>query len=399
MSRKSAFLARSVAHRTVSFIESEVEQILASSQFLQDHEPRADITTLSIEDLELGNFVGRGAFSEVYRLDTIEDDSEHDICFSDSDEEPSPRVSQLSLLSQESGLVVKHLRKDLLSNRQRFQSAAADLVREAQYLSRLDHAHIIQLRGWAEISALSSGEHDSFFLVMDQLDCTLADKIQGWKEEEAADSRISHLETKLRYARELASALEYLHQHRLVFRDLKPENIGILDDSIVLFDFGLIRELPASECLEEQFEMSGVGTLGYMAPETLSTRKYNQQADVYSFSMVLYELLFHKKPFEMYTLDMYRLFVCEEEQRPKIPSFCPPHLQSLLQDAWDAEPSDRPCFHTIRRNLISSPKSRLASFLEASQNRLKQSFSFGASDRTSTTMEDSSIGSWFVGTA
>jgi len=73
---------------------------------------------------------------------------------------------------------------------------------------------------------------DGFFLLLDRIDCTLADKIQEWKLEEkisASKTTNKHspqktrkvLETKLRYARELASALEYLHDHQLIY--LKPD--------------------------------------------------------------------------------------------------------------------------------------------------------------------------------
>ena len=416
-SRKQAFLARSMAHRTVSFIEHEVERIVSSSQFLQSTALREDVASLKRSEIELGNMLGQGGFSEVYELNALEltqDASEHDEDFSC---EPTSHESQEARerLAEDTftrkGLVVKHLRKDLLPKRHRFQTAAADLVTEAQFLARLNHPHIIQLRAWAAsgISGLGDGEHDGYFLVMDKLDCTLAEKIREWKDEEAyypqKKASISNLPTKLRYARELASALEYLHERRLVFRDLKPENIGILNDSIVLFDFGLCRELPESENLEDQYEMSGVGTLRYMAPEILMRQPYNQKADTYSFSMVLYEMLFYTKPFELYSFDMLRMLVCEEHERPTIPSHCPLPIRELLEDTWDHNVLYRPTFKIIRKDLqqlMASHhggwKPRFQVFLEAATLPLllSKSFSFASSsENTSTTVEESSIGSWF----
>ncbi len=400
--RKQAFLKRSLAHRTVSFVENEVEKIMSTSAFMQSTEARSDVAPLQRHEIQKGELVGQGGFSEVYQLTSLnlgDAEADHD------DESTSVHISQearesLAAAACATGLVVKHLRKDLLPKRTRFQTAAADLVTEAQFLARIDHPNIIKLRGWTAsgIASLGQGQHDGFFIVMDKIDCTLAEKIQEWQYRDAKNpTKISHLETKLRYARELASALEYLHERRLVFRDLKPENIGILNDSVVLFDFGLCRELPESSNLEDQYEMSGVGTLRYMAPEILMRQKYNQKADIYSLSMVFYEMFFHSKPFDLYTFDMHQLLVCEEQERPHIPSYCPSHLRALLEDTWDPEPLDRPSLREVRKHLKQSLRPSLQFFFGPLSQKLHKSFSFGStSEHTSTTAEESSLGSWFL---
>jgi serine/threonine protein kinase len=103
-------------------------------------------------------------------------------------------------------------------------------------------------------------------------------------------------------------------------------------------------------------QMSGVGTLRYMAPEVLLRQGYNLKADVYSFSMlVLYELLFHQKPFELYSLEMLQFWVGHEEERPVIPSTCPPHLQEWLKASWDATPRNRPTWTNSSVGWWSSP--------------------------------------------
>lgn len=377
---------------------------------MQSHEARSEVAALRRHEIQRGQLLGQGGFSEVYQLAALNivardasdaDDHDAEPTGAHASQEAREYLAALAACSDTS-LVVKHLRKDLLSNRRRFQTAAADLVTEAHFLARLDHPNIIKLRAWTAsgVSSLGQGQHDGFFLVMDQIDCTLAEKIQEWKyQDPKSPTKVSHKATKLRYARELASALEYLHERRLVFRDLKPENVGILNDSIVLFDFGLCRELPESSNLEDQYEMSGVGTLRYMAPEILMQQKYNQKADVYSLSMVFYEMFFHSKPFELYTLKMHQLLVCEEQERPPIPSYCPTPLRDLLEDCWDPEPLDRPTVLKIRKSLKSCSqwKPRLQFFfgLSFSQN-LQRSLSFGSSsENTNTTADESSIGSWF----
>jgi Protein tyrosine and serine/threonine kinase len=73
--------------------------------------------------------------------------------------------------------------------------------------------------------------------------------------------------------------------------------------------------------------------------------------------MVLYELLFHQKPFELYSLEMLQFLVGDEQERPVIPSTCPPHLQECLKESWDATPRNRPTWDTLQRALVVTPPS------------------------------------------
>ena len=92
-------------------------------------------------------------------------------------------------------------------------------------------------------------------------------------------------------ARDIASALEYIHEHCVVFQDLKPDNIGFdPKGNIKMFDFGLSVGLPSSSndpstpsFEEETFDLTGkVGTFCYMASEVHRCEAYNCKADVVS---------------------------------------------------------------------------------------------------------------------
>jgi serine/threonine protein kinase len=94
-----------------------------------------------------------------------------------------------------------------------------------------------------------------------------------------------------------------------------------------LFDFGLSRELPKRKGQshrdkdledEETFHMSGVGTQRYMAPEIISTRRYNLRADVYSWSMVVLEIMTLNKPFLEYNPEEHALNVAKFGERPRL---------------------------------------------------------------------------------
>lgn len=146
---------------------------------------------------------------------------------------------------------------------------------------------------------------------------------------------------------DLASALNYLHEKGVIFRDLKPNNIGFLNERIQLFDYGLSRELPSLDT-RTPFEMSGkVGTLRYMAIEVAQHKPYNVSADVYSWSMVCYEMMTLQKPFGGWTRDMHASLVCTRGVRPEIPRDIAADLKSLLDSGWSQRPNDRPTMSKV----------------------------------------------------
>merc|ERR1712232_640413 len=112
----------------------------------------------------------------------------------------------------------------MLKEQKKFFVAASDLIMEAQYLSSLNHENILKVRGWSAtgIEAYSKGGHDDYFLILDRLDDTLDMKLNTWKKK--ADAVIDYdkmcgknmhnknnVLTRTRVARQVASALEYLH--------------------------------------------------------------------------------------------------------------------------------------------------------------------------------------------
>jgi len=93
------------------------------------------------------------------------------------------------------------------------------------------------------------------------------------------------------YAAEVCLALEYLHDHNIIYRDLKPENI-LLDKNghIKLTDFGFSKEV-------KDVTYTLCGTPDYIAPEVVATKPYNKSVDWWSFGILIFEMLSGYTPF------------------------------------------------------------------------------------------------------
>ena len=235
---------------------------------------------------------------------------------------------------------------------------------EAKYLGSLTqhpHPNIIRLHAIAAAGhdGFAQGVEGGFFLIIDQLSDTLDKKLLVWKELEKRmlEQCKVNPEAKKPYLRalfckalqtglEISSALTHLHRLNIIFRDLKPENIGIgYDGSVKLFDFGLAKELDPRQKHEggDTYCMSGAtGSRRYMAPEVSLKQPYNLSADVYSFSLVLWELLSLQKVFGHLSIEAHTKRVVHDQERPRISNRWSPQLQSLLKYCWAHDMRDRP---------------------------------------------------------
>ena len=309
-----------------------------------------------------------------------------------------------------SDFLMKVVRENL--PQKKFEIALEDLSNESDILKKCSHHHIIQIFGF--------GEQPRPFLVQEHLTGgTLADmlltstscsdisscsSITEIAVIKSCNNSIFHLHTlsisydrALYVSRSLSRALQYLHEDlspdfAVVHRNLKPESIGFSGEGhLKLYDFTLASLLTkrGSDMETSGVLVGKVGSLRYMAPEMYLMGPYTEKVDVYSFGIILWQLITCKKPFQGYTSDQLKsevevtTILCPCCYYVLPPSYTHPavyHLSILLSilqvlsggarpelsdrqfamsdplrelvtSCWASNPCDRPSFRTISEQL------------------------------------------------
>ena len=340
-------LPSDVAERLVKRTEMRVSQVLSQSNFVSSHCRLYDLPRFEREDLEIGEMIAYGGFSNVHEILGFRTTSE----LTDD-------------ANKKKEYILKNLNPKLAFNPKKLVVGAKDLVMEAHFLSSLSHKHIIQLRGWsaAGIAGFSeTGRADGFFLVFDRLKETLSKRIQTWREKaketkkgslmkSRASMRMQLFAERIECAVQIASAVEYLHSKRIIYRDLKPANIGFdIDGCLKIFDFGLAVELPEGTDPDSTFNLAGnTGTSRYMAVEVIRKYPYNCKADVFSFSILLWELMALIKPYDGLVGQQVKECVSVFGERPAIPRTWPTNLRRILRRGWGESIVDRPTMSEVK---------------------------------------------------
>ena len=248
-----------------------------------DHPPPSLVAPFHRDEIQVGALLGEGTFSCVYEVTgfVLRDDNHHDNNHDDDNNSSHDALDRHcqklrhEVVSAPPGrYALKHLKPSFFTTTttnhnhsntptsctQDFEDAATDIVMEAKYLAALQHhPGILSLRGspWEGTAAFCSPNGGGYFLLTDRLAETLQQRIERWKNR-GDDDETNTVVCKIHYARQIAEALRYLHEQRILFRDLKPSNLGFTlsppkdspsppqqqHDRIQLFDFGLCRELP-----------------------------------------------------------------------------------------------------------------------------------------------------------
>ena len=192
-------------------------------------------------------------------------------------------------LAEDASLKRKVALKFLPREMQQDEIARKRFLREARSAAALDHPYICHIHEVGE----SDGQE---FIAMEY--------VEGKTLKEKLEENPLPLKEALPVAVEIAEAIEKAHQKGIVHRDLKPANIMLTPQRHVkVMDFGLAKRV-ALEGSEQEItsalttEGSTVGTVPYMSPEQLRGKTVDTRSDIFSFGVVLYEMLSGVHPFK-----------------------------------------------------------------------------------------------------
>jgi serine/threonine protein kinase len=231
-------------------------------------------------------------------------------------------------------------------------------IQEAQAASGLNHPNIITIYDIVS-------EEDSEYMVMELVSGkTLADLISPGG---------MGVEKTLQYSAQMADALRAAHAAGIVHRDLKPGNVMVTDSGLVkILDFGLAKINVATELTDETqtigaapltVEGSILGTVAYMSPEQAQGKKVDARSDIFSFGVVMYEMLTGTKAFPGDSAITTLTAILRDEVKPiaELVPDVPPELVEIISLALRKDPKDRWQSTQVMHTVLVGQKARFDS--------------------------------------
>ncbi|KAL6755122.1 kinase-like domain-containing protein [Haematococcus lacustris] len=215
--------------------------------------------------------------------------------------------------------------------------AALDTLNvETRILSRVRHPNIVRFYGGCIRPPV-------VFLVEELLLSDLSELVHN--------NNLLPLDDVLRIGKDIASGLFHLHP-TIIHRDLKPANV-LLDyrGQAKIGDFGMARfKLQAALVTKD----NNAGTMAYMAPECFHNNTVTPKADVYSWAIIMWEMLTGQLPWlgcNNAAIIGAVAFKGERPDLPDSPQRCPPDLAALITECWQQDPRDRPSTGELVKNI------------------------------------------------
>ena len=228
----------------------------------------------------------------------------------------------------------------------------ARFIQEAKSAAALNHPNVC--------SIIDIQEHEGkMFIVMEFVDGqTLQEKKASLTQKQAID-----------YAIQIAEGLSAAHEKGIVHRDIKPENIMIRKDGIVqVMDFGLAKLVGVSRLTKAG---STVGTLGYMSPEQVQGQDTDHRSDIFSFGVLLYEMITGKSPFTgaHESAILYEVVNVDVPPPSTVKPELDPELDRIVLECMEKDPNER--MQSIKQVAIDLNRFKRTS----SRTRMSKSFS------------------------
>ncbi|KAM9343989.1 protein-tyrosine kinase 6b [Pholidichthys leucotaenia] len=256
------------------------------------------------EDFTLREKLGSGNFADVYR----------------------------GLWKNHISVAIKILKTDTVFNQQEFRQ-------EVEIMKRLRHHHLLSLFAVCTAS-------QPFYIITELMEKgSLLNFLRG------PEGSQLDVDLLIDMAAQVADGMSYLEEMKSIHRDLAARNVLVGENYICkVADFGLAR------VIKEQIYITNDKKIPYKwtAPEAISYGMFSIKSDVWSFGVLLYEIITHGEiPYPAYnnqeTAEQVKL-----GYRMPAPPKCPPFLYQIMLQCWSTEPADRPSFMTLKTKLENS---------------------------------------------
>ncbi|OHS94854.1 hypothetical protein TRFO_10768 [Tritrichomonas foetus] len=249
--------------------------------------------------------------------------------------------------------------KELNEDTERLNRQIKRYISECAALMRANHhPFIIQFVGMTNQYPLT--------IVTEFISFTSLSKFLTHKHYTVQSHNGTHM-TKIALA--IANGMMYLHKIGIIHRDLKPGNILIGNDFLPrICDFGLVREYN-----KKSHPTAALGTPNWMAPEVIRGGNYTEKCDVFSFAMILYEMVTGQRPLSNFSATEVLNYYADDNYRPPFPEKqkIPTMMKNLIERCWSEDPKRRPSFYQIfqefadlKVKFVNSSDTKIKMFIE-----------------------------------
>ncbi|KAF5308833.1 hypothetical protein FQR65_LT00533 [Abscondita terminalis] len=213
-----------------------------------------------------------------------------------------------------------------------------NVLKEAKLFCLLQHENIVSLEG---------------VCLQEPNLCLILEYCRGGSLNRVLAGRKIRPDVLVDWAIQIARGMDYLHcgaPISLIHRDLKSSNVLLSEEianddlqfkTLKITDFGLAREVYKTT------RMSQAGTYAWMAPEVIKNSTFSKASDVWSYGVLLWELLTGETPYKGIDTLAVAYGVAVNKLTLPIPSTCPQPWRDLMEACWESDPHRRPTFEEI----------------------------------------------------